>query len=132
MPFAVNPSGFNASRDGQVLYAYSGRYNGADVTNLAIDIANVGLDDLIITATVTIDWVLVASDAGTTAAIDDVDIWNQQADIQAGANVVAPWVFKFLCPAQSSLKIRTLMDAAGASAGAARLVMLIAYPLPVG
>jgi len=132
MAFAVNPSSFTATRDGQALYAYSGRYNGADVTNIAIDIANVGLADLIVTATITIDWVLVQADAGTTAAIDDVDIWNQQADIQAGANVVAPWIFKFICPAQSSLKIRTLMDAAGASAGAARSVMLLAYPLPVG
>jgi len=129
--FNVNPSSFTSSRNGAVLYAYSGKYSGADVTNTAIDIANTGLDDLLCTAIITIDWVLTQTDAGTTAAIDSIDIWNAQCDIQAGANAVAPFTFTFLVPAQSHLEIKTLMDAAGAGAGAARSVMVYAYPLTI-
>jgi len=131
--FSVNPTAFSATRDGQIFYSFSGKYSGGDVSNNAIDIANTGLDDLLVKATVTFDWILIAADAGASISIDGTDILVHRAFMTGlpAIGFAAPFVFDFICPAQSALVIKTLVDAASASAGAGRYVWCTANPFPV-
>jgi len=131
--FSVNPTAFRATRDGQVFYSFSGKYSGGDVSNNAINIANSGLDDLLVKATVAFDWLLIAADAGASISIDGSDIIVHRANVTGLPSVgfAAPFVFDFIVPAQSALVIKTLVDAASAAAGAGRYVFCTAQPFPV-
>lgn len=134
MTFGINPSSFTLSRNGRALYSYSGAITGGAGALTLIDIENTGLEDLLATMYMAVDWPQVVASLGYSATIDGVSIFNNIADVAATGGVgqaaimgFAP--FEFIIPAQSSFTVTSSHD--GSSGGAARSAYLIAYPLLV-
>jgi len=123
----ISPSNFIKSENGQVYYCYTGIKTAGGTTDTMINIANVGLDDLIVRMQCTADWSQVASSLGFSVVIDGNDILYMVNDTSAGIDVQAPWHMEFISEAQTSLEVKTFSDAA--SLGASRSVILIASPL---
>jgi len=134
LTFGINPTSFAFTRNGRALFAYSGAITGGAGDVTLIEIANVGLDDLLCKMYMAVDWTQVASSLGYSAAIDGVTIFNNVADVAATGGVgqaailgFAP--YEFIIPEQSSFTVTSSHD--GASGGAARSAYLVAYPLKV-
>jgi len=127
--FVLNPHSFAYVRNGSVGYSFSGIKTAAGVIEDMINIGDTGLHDLQVRATYSIEWLQVADSIGWVGTLDNKDIWNWNCDasqiVQWGAQT--PLVVEFICPAQSALQIRTTNG--GASTGASRGCMLIAWPL---
>jgi len=129
MSTIISPTGWEITRNGQVLYAYSGIKVIAGTSEGMIDIESSGLDDLMVKMTCSADWEQIVQYLGFNVILDGATILYHQNDTSGGMDVQPPWHFEYVVPAQTSLKVNTYNDAA--SAGAMRSVMLVAYPLGV-
>lgn len=134
MTFGSNPSAFQLTRNGRALFCFSGGITGGAGDLTLIDIANVGLDDLLTKMYMAVDWPQVVASLGYSAAIDGVTIFNNVADVAATGGVGQAAIMgfaprEFIIPAQSSFTVTSSHD--GSSGGAARSAYLVAYPLLV-
>ena len=125
----LNPSSFQATRNGRGFWSYSGNVTGGAAAIDLIDIANVGLDDLLVTVTTFADWSAVAVSLGFAVEIDGEIISYNVADVAAGFDVIEPWSSQIIIPAQSAFKVVSSHD--GASGGAGRSATAVAFPLLV-
>jgi len=93
-----------------------------------IDIANSGLDDLLVKMYMAVDWPQVVASLGFSVAIDGVAVFNNVANVTGGApGIMSITPYEFILPAQSAFSVSSGHD--GASGGAARSAYLVAYPL---
>jgi hypothetical protein len=133
MALNANPTSFTATRNGRGFYAYSAGQTGGAGDITLIDIANVGLDDLLATVTCSADWSQVAASLGFSINIDGVAVAYNVAEPDAGGpghnGVVAPMVFKIIIPGQAAFAVVSSHD--GSSGGALRSAAVVAFPLLV-
>lgn len=127
--FSLNPSSFTLSRNGRALFAYTGIKTIGGTSDTILEIANTGLDDLLVKATAAADWEQVTDYLGFDISIDDEQIFLHVNSVATPPKAPPPWTWEFICPAQSKLKSVTTNGAG--SAGASRSLLLIAYPLLV-
>jgi len=129
MALAASPSAFVKTRNGRGFYAYSaGQVGGAGAITL-IDIANVGLDDLLATVYCTADWSAVAQSLGFSINIDGLAIAYNVVNVAASTTSPGPQQIQIIIPGQAAFAVVSSHD--GASGGAMRMATVIAFPLLV-
>ena len=129
-PYSENT--FLRSQNGDTLYAYTTPKGAGATSEEILDIANTGLDDLLVKMQYCVDWSQVTTSAGVSVALDGFDLWNQSALSRvggAGTGMLGAMHFEFIVPAQSHLEITAHCHAG--DTGAFRSAQLVAYPLKV-
>ena len=127
MALAANPSAFVATRNGRGFYAYSAGLAGGAADITLIDIANVGLDDLLATVTFTADWSAVAQSLGFSVNIDGLAVAFNEVNVAAATTSPGPQTMQVIIPGQAAFSVVSSHD--GASGGALRSATVVAFPL---
>ena len=127
MALAASPSAFVKTRNGRGFYAYSAGLAGGAGAITLIDIANIGLDDLLATVTTTADWSAVAQFLGFSIDIDGLAVAYNVVNVAGATTSPGPQSIQIIIPGQSAFSVVSSHD--GASGGALRSATVIAFPL---
>lgn len=127
MALTANPSAFVATRNGRGFYCYSGGQTGGAGAITLIDIANIGLDDLLATVYMTADWTAVVASLGFAVNIDGLAVAYNPISVAAGTTSPGPQEVQIIIPGQSAFSVVSSHD--GSSGGALRSAVVVAFPL---
>jgi len=115
------------TRNGRGFYAYSGGQTGGVGAVTLIDIANVGLDDLLATIYMTADWTAVSQSLGFSIDVDGLSVAYNAINVASATTSPGPQQIQIIIPAQTAFAVVSSHD--GASGGALRSAVVIAFPL---